>query len=316
MPGNQEERFHFWAKTVVNGKGEMVPGISVRDHCLNVGCVAEALRALAPVTLQRLLPPGAVTLAALHDSGKISPGFQRKCDWWRGKFERARLSAEWGQREKKHAAVSHAILGKWLEKERAGYAIAAGGHHGFFVHNDHQPAIGEGGRWLAAELCDALFAPNREKLRAAVASVFKQDLPALPLTRKDEALIVFLTGFMTFADWLGSNEIFFPLDEESFFAPLALDEAARLGRERAGKIMNWLRWGRTKVAVDRSFEQLFPFPSNELQDALEGLAARPGLFIVEAPMGGGKTEAALAQPIGAGQPTRASAVYILRCLRN
>jgi hypothetical protein len=33
-----------WAKTTKDGK----PGISVRDHCLNVGCVAEAHSALLP----------------------------------------------------------------------------------------------------------------------------------------------------------------------------------------------------------------------------------------------------------------------------
>ncbi len=190
--------------------------------------------------------------------------------------------------------MSHAILGQWLKKERSGYAIAAGGHHGFFVHNDHRPPIGEGGRWLAAELCDARFAPHREELCEGIARVFKHPLPEFPLSRKDEALIVFLTGFMTFADWLGSNEDFFPLDEASFATPLAIDDAARTGRERAGKVMDWLRWGRTEVAANRTFEQLFPFPSNTLQDILTGLAARPGLFIVEAPMGGGKTEAALA----------------------
>jgi hypothetical protein len=34
-----------WAKTIKRGEHEE-PGISVRDHCLNVGCVAEALLAL------------------------------------------------------------------------------------------------------------------------------------------------------------------------------------------------------------------------------------------------------------------------------
>ncbi len=44
-----------WAKTTADGR----PGISVRDHCLNVGCVAEALLELLPGHLRRLLPPGA-----------------------------------------------------------------------------------------------------------------------------------------------------------------------------------------------------------------------------------------------------------------
>jgi hypothetical protein len=33
----------FWAKTVRDAQGSETPGISVRDHCLNAGCVAEAL---------------------------------------------------------------------------------------------------------------------------------------------------------------------------------------------------------------------------------------------------------------------------------
>ena len=32
----------FWAKTIKDANRAEVPGISVRDHCLNVGCVAVA----------------------------------------------------------------------------------------------------------------------------------------------------------------------------------------------------------------------------------------------------------------------------------
>src|SRR5437879_3928050 len=85
---------YFWAKTTKAANGTEVPGISVRDHCLNVGCVAEALFKQLPKALQDLLPRGAVTLAALHDMGKITPGFQQQCDDWcrqtgrgRGRFE-------------------------------------------------------------------------------------------------------------------------------------------------------------------------------------------------------------------------------------
>src|SRR5438876_381835 len=69
---------YFWAKTSKDGQ----PGISVHDHCLNVGCVAEALINLLPRPVRDLLPSGAATLAALHDVGKISTGFLRKCPVW------------------------------------------------------------------------------------------------------------------------------------------------------------------------------------------------------------------------------------------
>ena len=67
-----------WAKTTKDG----YPGISARDHCLNVGCVAEALLALLPPQLHKLIPHSAAALAALHDVGKVSPGFQVKSGAW------------------------------------------------------------------------------------------------------------------------------------------------------------------------------------------------------------------------------------------
>jgi hypothetical protein len=41
---SDEIRWNFWAKTTEDGR----PGIPVRDHCRNVGCVAEALIPLSP----------------------------------------------------------------------------------------------------------------------------------------------------------------------------------------------------------------------------------------------------------------------------
>ena len=62
----------FWAKTTPDGQ----PGISVFDHSMNVGCVAHALIQMLPQRLKLLLPSGAAALAALHDVGKITIGFQ------------------------------------------------------------------------------------------------------------------------------------------------------------------------------------------------------------------------------------------------
>jgi hypothetical protein len=78
---DQIERIHgsrCWAKTTRDG----APGISVRDHCLNVGCVAEVLVERLLPMLACELPAGTITLVAAHDVGKLSPGFQVKCASW------------------------------------------------------------------------------------------------------------------------------------------------------------------------------------------------------------------------------------------
>lgn len=101
--GMNGEETNFWAKTTEEGQ----PGISVRDHCLNVGCVAEALRGLLPSEVRALLPPETLLLVAEHDIGKITVGFQKKCPVWlaaSGFVERANR-AGWQFSESNHAAV-------------------------------------------------------------------------------------------------------------------------------------------------------------------------------------------------------------------
>jgi len=68
----------FWAKTTLDNK----PGLSGRDHCLCIGYVAQALLERLPVHVRAMLPAGIVSLIALHDVGKISPGFQLKRKFW------------------------------------------------------------------------------------------------------------------------------------------------------------------------------------------------------------------------------------------
>ena len=70
----------FWAKTTPDGE----PGISVFRHMMNVGCVAHCIAEILPEILARfnLQSTEVGAFAALHDLGKISPGFQRKCKVW------------------------------------------------------------------------------------------------------------------------------------------------------------------------------------------------------------------------------------------
>ena len=62
------------AKTTPSDK----PGLSVQEHCGHVGAVAEALLHRLPDAAKRLIPDDVISLVALHDIGKVSPGFQKR----------------------------------------------------------------------------------------------------------------------------------------------------------------------------------------------------------------------------------------------
>ena len=62
------------AKTTPSGS----LGLSVQEHCEHVGTVAKALVQRLPEAAKRLIPNDVITLVALHDIGKVSPGFQKR----------------------------------------------------------------------------------------------------------------------------------------------------------------------------------------------------------------------------------------------
>lgn len=267
----------FWAKTQPYGK----PGISVRDHCLNVGSVAEALINRLPQKVRGMLPTGAATLAALHDVGKISAGFQSKCSIYlhdAGLSDRA-AAERWA--DPSFTDRDHAKISQWYIEPHLGragrWAFAVGAHHGTIYTR-----------------LEGLFRPKdipacREWEKAgrdALLTEFTARFGALPTAKpqEDNKDLWLLAGLIAVADWMGSNEDFFPNDRGLG------DEASA---QRARETLEKMRWGGGKMR-SHSFSALFgdkpPYP---LQEAIHEQAQRPGLYIVEGPMGCGKTEAAL-----------------------
>ena len=105
-----------------------------------------------------------------------------------------------------------------------------------------------------------------------------------------------LTGLLIMADWIASNSRYFPLipveelGDESLY-PARVERAWQ-------KFAPTLPWEVQEAAADPAeFRERFGFLPNEVQQAmLEAVnnAQEPGIFILEAQMGVGKTEAALA----------------------
>lgn len=269
----------FWAKTLPGGQ----PGISVDDHCLNVGCVAEALIERLPAGVRAILPPGSATLAAVHDLGKITLGFQAKCPAWLTTDGLPPFSP--GERVlsvSDHALVSQVFLQRFLPPPARLWAVAVGAHHGRPKGRNRQTGFEACADWAEA---------HRGRLAQELALVFG----ALPDTPPDARFaphhsdLWLLAGLITIADWIGSNESWFPADRG--FSP----EKARKTAEAALAQIGWPGGRLKSTDFGSAFRSAASgtFTPNPVQQAVAESLPSPGVLIVEGPMGCGKTEAAL-----------------------
>ena len=310
---------HYWAKTTADG----LPGLSVRAHCYNVGCVANALFDLLPVKL--VAKNLAVWLAACHDLGKISPGFEAKSPAWlvQNGFAGLAQTRLWRDTEPDHSKVSQFTLQMLLrEKTRASRSVAAlwaavaGMHHGtphwkggwqtsptgIYLDEDWERQH----RALAGTLRDLpviRWEEERRRLAQALETLAPMPETLPPVDLSDYSALWWTAGLITVADWIGSDEQFFASEKED----KATDPSATQQRARAALAQIGLEPPR--LVAGRTFEELFDNPPRPLQEAALEIIRTPGVYVVEAPMGLGKTEAALAAAyrlIGNGQ---ASGLY-------
>ncbi|PLX48311.1 MAG: CRISPR-associated endonuclease Cas3'' [Desulfobulbaceae bacterium] len=143
--------FRYWGKTTPAGE----PGVSVYEHMVNVGCVAQCVAAMSPDLLERfhLQDREVGLLAALHDLGKISPGFQRKCATWlekNGLTKIARNSCWDTAMESDHGKISHSAVQKFLSQKKFSRKTAKflsavlGAHHGRLNFPSDRKGLGSG----------------------------------------------------------------------------------------------------------------------------------------------------------------------------
>lgn len=196
-----------------------------------------------------------------------------------------------------HALASDAILLDFGCPP--GVASVVGAHHGKPQQNALNDAIDEQlehhpeNYWGKGQ--EALWrAMWQEMLDSALQESGFSALSELPdLTIPAELL---LTGLLTMADWIASNTAYFPLIPAAETGRAA-DYPARV--ENAWEKLDLTSpWEPAYDQMDETaFAERFRFAPNDLQRAVLGAAngiALPGLLIIEAQMGVGKTEAALA----------------------
>jgi CRISPR-associated endonuclease/helicase Cas3 len=242
----------------------------------------------------------------LHDIGKACPSFQQRDPSGEATARLTAAGFRFGRpASEPHGTVSAAVLQDLLHRPPTGVcplsrsdachiAAAIGGHHGLFpapcsIGNAGSTSVlGEGAAWAAA---------RADLLQIVATAVGITGVPAPAIQGEVcNAFLALLAGLTSVCDWIASNEDFFPAE------PAPADPAGyyRRAQVQAAEALHSLGWTRSRLPASspRSFAELFPACTapRPLQQAVAALATdvnAGSLVLIEAPMGEGKTEAAL-----------------------
>lgn len=232
----------------------------------------------------------------LHDFGKATPDFQGESEKIKGELEKSFFKFN-RKPMTYHGIATVCILPDFLrgaipEDFAKKVSIAIGGHHGTFPRAEElqetQRYLGNG-QWkiLRTELFEQMM--ESSQMRDVI----------LPKSDPGNAFFMFLAGLTSVADWIASNEQFFPINTHG-----NVNAHLEYATSQAAAALDTLHWTGWKPAqTEAIFAQLFqddsgsPFVPRLLQNEVIKLAktisSQPGLVIIEAPMGEGKTEAAI-----------------------
>lgn len=248
-----------------------------------MGEAAKAIIERYPASLRpHLFPAAAAFAAACHDIGKVSPSFADKlrnaCGLESCFGVAPSLEKDWGG----HAGVSQAAARamdtpKWLPE-------IIGQHHGF------SPSIA-GKRADAEVFGGTAWQAQRVALVEELKARLGMDWPQVASPAQARVL----AGLTSVSDWIGSGQHFEnPDDPWREKIAVALDEA--------GFVPPTYRQG-------LGFTEVFGFEPHPAQARLIETADQPGVYVLEAPMGLGKTEAALYAAYRMLEQGQASGIY-------
>lgn len=246
-------------------------------------------------------------LCGAHDWGKASPAFQSQAPHLAqavedagllGAVTRQRVGQQW-RHERAGALIAREHLADaWSDAEAVAWVWPMiAGHHGTFpsladvarkrTRPKGRDLHGSGEAWDVA---------HRAVVDAVTAACGYPDLASVePSERPSRADQLLLSGLIVMADWIASNQDH--IDGISHIDAVSVGEA----RERALNAWAGLQirggWGRLVEPEGDVVRLRFGQESRPAQVAVVEAArsmAEPGLLLVEAPTGEGKTEAALA----------------------
>lgn len=283
---------NIYAKTVENN-GNKSYGVSAFAHMLIVGIVCrEYIKYLPKQFVTRYSLESFPLFASLHDLGKASPGFQEMLKFFIGTSKYDSIESIMIDYEIHHENVSaehllsHNNYNNRISDEAECIANIIRYHHGTKRScqeiGDNEDKFGSG-KWI----------DYRDDIYNELVSVFNSGDSFVDIfSNKGKNIldpeVKYVAGFLSVCDWLGSNEDYFP-PIEFMGDELDIDlisEYANTAIYNSGLYLD-------TVHSDLNFNNIFPFTPNQMQTDFADVVDSTGLYVLEAPMGMGKTEAAL-----------------------
>ncbi|WP_432423253.1 CRISPR-associated helicase Cas3' [Streptomyces pseudovenezuelae] len=256
----------------------------------------------------------AVWLAGMHDIGKATPAFacqvDQLADVMRAQGLEMKTRRQFGpdRRLAPHGLTGQVLLAQWLEEQHgwsgrqsAQFAVVVGGHHGVMPDHGQLKSLDDRPHLLRTPgPSRAVWQRVQGELMDACADEFgvRDRLAVWRAVKLPQPVQVLLSALVIVADWIASNPDLFP------YFPQA---AHCTGAERVAAAWQGLRlpepWSAEEPPQDvgELFGTRFDLPPGAVVRPVQAAAVRlartmsqPGLVVIEAPMGEGKTEAALA----------------------
>ena len=268
-------------------------------------------------------------IGAIHDIGKATPAFQIQRGFQNSedldlllmeKLEREGFSGIKDLELTDRGKTPHAYAGEVicrLAGINRGIASIIGAHHGVpmkenysltsyveaYTANFYQEEKED------SPICKKWKATQEELLSWALESCGYKNVEDLPRCPKPTQLL--LSGLLIMADWIASNEEYFPLfslqnevDHELEDATVNQEDRKKEETQISERVESaWLKWTQNQTweatqffDAKQAYQNSFHFMPRDFQEKVftEIAGAEDiGLVILEAPMGCGKTEAAL-----------------------
>lgn len=240
-------------------------------------------------------------VSGVHDVGKAIPAFQSRrvlgndglTEVFRNNLEKYRLPFRTDLNDPSaipHSLATELILENWgIDRS---IAVIPGGHHGRtptkkelrVLAGSYPDNTGFGcPEWCKiqsrlVEYCAYICGIKTDELKSTTADVESQ---------------ILMTSIVVISDWIASNESVFPLLQEPLIGNYEFAERLELAKSA---IVLPPRWVSNPPSEGDLFSSRFPYNPRPFQKSVENVAMSmdtPGIMILEAPMGEGKTEAAL-----------------------